>query len=60
VLFTGALFMFAPGPIVIGLSQVYFATFGFMVFWGVMGGTLTSQHAALRSAPDRDPATGLE
>lgn len=54
VLFIGALFMFGPGLMVIGLSQVYLATFGFMIFWGVMGGILvTSQRTLLQEhTPD--------
>ena len=54
LLFISALFLFGPGLVVIGLSQVYLATLVFMLFWGLMGGVLvTSQRTLLQEhTPD--------
>lgn len=49
VMFLIAFHLFGPGLLVIGLSDHYFVTAGFMVIWGVGGGMLmTSQRTLLQ------------
>ena len=49
VLFLIAFHLFGPGLLVIGLSDHYFLTAGFMVIWGIFGGMLmTSQRTLLQ------------
>ncbi len=48
-----AFLLFGPGLFVIGISNVYVATAGFMILWGVAGGVLmTSQRALLQEHTD--------
>lgn len=49
LMFLVAFHLFGPGLLVIGLSDHYFVTAGFMVIWGVFGGMLmTSQRTLLQ------------
>jgi len=53
MLHLGAFLCFGPGLFVIGLSNIYIATAGFMILWGAAGGVLmTSQRALLQEHTD--------
>ncbi len=53
ILHLSAFLLFGPGLFVIGISNVYVATAGFMILWGVAGGVLmTSQRALLQEHTD--------